>query len=112
MTTLHDCRQLDAADPLRYLRAQFSIPPNTIYLDGNSLGVLPVAAAARASKSSSVQSAGARASAAYCELIASLSARLNAEALTSEPAAQVICGMPETGLKETAWERSARKNLD
>ena len=48
MTTLHDCRQLDAADPLRPLRAHFSIPADTIYLDGNSLGVLPVAAAARA----------------------------------------------------------------
>lgn len=50
MTTLHDCRQLDAADPLRPLRAHFSIPPDTIYLDGNSLGVLPVAAAARAAQ--------------------------------------------------------------
>jgi len=50
MTTLHDCRQLDAADPLRPLRAHFSIPPDTIYLDGNSLGVLPVAAVARAAQ--------------------------------------------------------------
>ena len=50
MTTLHDCRQLDATDPLRPLRAHFSIPANTIYLDGNSLGVLPVAAAARAAQ--------------------------------------------------------------
>ena len=50
MTTLHDCRQLDANDPLRPLRAHFSIPPDTIYLDGNSLGVLPVAAAARAAQ--------------------------------------------------------------
>ena len=50
MATLHDCRQLDATDPLRPLRAHFSIPANTIYLDGNSLGVLPVAAAARAAQ--------------------------------------------------------------
>jgi kynureninase len=50
MITLHDCRALDAADPLRPLRAHFSIPPDTIYLDGNSLGVLPVAAAARAAQ--------------------------------------------------------------
>ncbi len=50
MTTLHHCRQLDAADPLGPLRAHFSIPPDTIYLDGNSLGVLPVAAAARAAQ--------------------------------------------------------------
>jgi kynureninase len=50
MTTLHDCRQRDAPDPLRSLRAHFNIPPGTIYLDGNSLGVLPVAAAARAAQ--------------------------------------------------------------
>jgi len=50
MTTLPDCRQLDATDPLRPLRAHFSIPPDAIYLDGNSLGVLPVAAEARAAQ--------------------------------------------------------------
>ena len=50
MTTLHDCHQLDATDPLRPLRAHFSIPLDTIYLDGNSLGVMPVTAAARAAQ--------------------------------------------------------------
>lgn len=38
---------LDAADPLARLRDQFAIPPGVIYLDGNSLGVLPKTAAAR-----------------------------------------------------------------
>ncbi|MCX7276451.1 MAG: kynureninase [Burkholderiales bacterium] len=47
MTTLHNCLRLDALDPLAPLRAHFSLPPGVIYLDGNSLGVLPAATAAR-----------------------------------------------------------------
>ena len=41
MTTLEDCRALDAADPLRPLRELYVIPPGLTYLDGNSLGVMP-----------------------------------------------------------------------
>ena len=43
---LEDAQQLDAADPLAFARERFRLPGYIIYLDGNSLGALPVAAPA------------------------------------------------------------------
>jgi kynureninase len=48
MNHRHEAEALDRADPLAPLREQFALAPDTIYLDGNSLGVPPRAAAARA----------------------------------------------------------------
>jgi kynureninase len=45
--TLHDCELLDLQDPLRSLREQFDLPEGVVYLDGNSLGVLPKQTPAR-----------------------------------------------------------------
>lgn len=42
------CAQLDAKDELAPLRELFYLPPQTIYLDGNSLGAQPKAALAHA----------------------------------------------------------------
>ncbi len=47
MITRDEAVALDAADPLHALRQQFSLPPGLLYLDGNSLGVLPTATGAR-----------------------------------------------------------------
>jgi kynureninase len=55
MTSLQDCRALDAQDPLRKLREQFTLPEGVIYLDGNSLGVLPNTAAARVAEAVTVE---------------------------------------------------------
>lgn len=45
--SLAQARRLDDADPLKDLRAKFHLPlPGQIYFDGNSLGLLPIAAEA------------------------------------------------------------------
>ena len=48
--TRQECITLDAQDPLRELRHQFTLPDGVIYLDGNSLGVLPNTATDRVAK--------------------------------------------------------------
>ena len=45
--TQTDAARLDAQDALAHCRERFSLPPEVIYLDGNSLGAMPKAVLAR-----------------------------------------------------------------
>ena len=47
METREHCVERDRRDPLARLKLEFDLPAGVIYLDGNSLGVLPRAARAR-----------------------------------------------------------------
>ena len=49
-TTRKACAALDLVDPLASFRPRFTLPPGVIYLDGNSLGVLPAVTPERLAK--------------------------------------------------------------
>ena len=50
MNSRDACVTADRQDPLAHLKEQFDLPPNVLYMDGNSLGVLPKTAAPRAAQ--------------------------------------------------------------
>ena len=50
VNTREQCTEADRLDPLAHLKAQFDLPEDVIYLDGNSLGVLPRSARTRSAE--------------------------------------------------------------
>ena len=53
--SLEDAQRLDGADKLAFARERFSLPDGLIYLDGNSLGAVPVATQGRVEELIGVQ---------------------------------------------------------
>ena len=53
--TPEEARELDTSDPLAFARERFRLPEGVIYLDGNSLGALPVATPAALAKTAERQ---------------------------------------------------------
>ncbi len=53
--TRQDFEARDAGDPMAHFRERFSLPEGMIYLDGNSLGVLPKTAMARVVKAVEIE---------------------------------------------------------
>jgi kynureninase len=55
MISRDHCLTLDARDPLRLVRDQFVVPEGMIYLDGNSLGLMPKSAPARVARTVEIE---------------------------------------------------------
>ncbi len=53
--TRNDCLKRDEADPLRHFRERYVIPEGMIYLDGNSLGLMPKSVPERVAHAVAVQ---------------------------------------------------------
>jgi len=50
MNNREDCVAADRQDPLAHFKDRFDLPAGVLYMDGNSLGVLPRTAAGRAAQ--------------------------------------------------------------
>ncbi len=55
MISRDHCLTLDARDPLLLMRDQFMVPEGMIYLDGNSLGLMPKSAPARVARTVEIE---------------------------------------------------------
>lgn len=55
MVSRADCKALDRKDPFKEHRTRFHVPEGVIYLDGNSLGLMPKSVPARLAGAASLQ---------------------------------------------------------
>jgi len=110
VTTRAEAEALDAGDPLSGFRNRFSIPENgLVYLNGNSLGRLPLAAAARLDQVVTQEWAGGlvRSWSTWADDVTRVGDLLGAAFLGARPGETLMADSTTVNLFKLLWAASA-----